>query len=347
MKKIESTNTLYFLRAISIVLITIPILAWINQTSISNYWQLRYHQQPPWHALEQYDAWKIGANTLPAIAAAAKTFTYTFINKQPPDSQPPPSTPNDNEALSPIETSLPLDFTEFQKQITQSLTPPPTAEETNTTQKNKVFITSEEIVLFTGDSMMQGIAPHLKEFLREQHNIQSIDISKQSTGLAYPHAFNWPETIKDTLNSNPKIKVLVIFLGPNDPWDMPPEKGGTFLRFATPEWEQLYRQRIKFILETAKQHSVSVIWISPPNMRNTKLSEKMFYLSNIYKEEADNAHAIFISSNTILKYDDKIYSDYSGKDSDHKKLRSGDGIHFTPTGQRIIADAIYSDFQFQ
>ena len=45
---------------------------------------------------------------------------------------------------------------------------------------------------------------------------------------------------------------MVVFLGPNDPWDMPPEGGGRYLRFMSPEWEAQYRKRIQDILLTAR-----------------------------------------------------------------------------------------------
>ena len=68
---------------------------------------------------------------------------------------------------------------------------------------------------------MQGVAPHVQKWLSETYGIKTINLSKQSTGLTYPGFFNWPQTIGNTLATNPQIKILVMFLGPNDPWDIP------------------------------------------------------------------------------------------------------------------------------
>ncbi|MGC6633391.1 DUF459 domain-containing protein, partial [Escherichia coli] len=81
-------------------------------------------------------------------------------------------------------------------------------------QKTDVILSPKDKVLFAGDSMMQGVAPLLKRQLQTDYNISSIDLSKQSTGLAYPKFFNWPQTIANRLASDDSIKLLVVFLGP-------------------------------------------------------------------------------------------------------------------------------------
>ena len=45
-------------------------------------------------------------------------------------------------------------------------------------------------------------------------------------------------------------------------------------------------------------------------MRKDKLSDGVHYLSGVYQSEINNAGEIWLSANTIFKYQDKIYSDY-------------------------------------
>ena len=71
-------------------------------------------------------------------------------------------------------------------------------------------------VFFAGDSMMQGVAPFVERSLKKQYGIQSVNLSKQSTGLSYPKFFDWPNTIEQTLKQQTDIRLLVVFLGPND-----------------------------------------------------------------------------------------------------------------------------------
>jgi len=202
-------------------------------------------------------------------------------------------------------------------------------------------------VFFVGDSLMQGVAPHMANTLRKRYNVKSLNLSKQSTGLAYPSFFNWPKTVASTLASNPNIRLMVIFLGPNDPWDMPVVKGKPFLRFKTPDWEEAYRQRIDSILDTAQAHNVQVIWVGPPNMEKPKLSTAMAYLSQLYKGQIEQYHQHYVSANEILGYQSDEFSYYrTTGDGKKVKTRVDDGIHFTTTGQKLIAERVISLINF-
>ena len=101
--------------------------------------------------------------------------------------------------------------------------------------------------------MMQGVAPHIQQYLQKNYNIKSVNLAKQSTGLAYPSLFNWPKPSKRHCPSMPISKFWLYFLGPNDPWDMPDLVNGGQLKFQTPEWEMGYRQRMMDILDSAKK----------------------------------------------------------------------------------------------
>ena len=135
--------------------------------------------------------------------------------------------------------------------------------------------------------------------------------------------------------------MLAIFLGPNDPWDMPSGKGGKYLKYASEDWEALYRSRIRDIISSAQSRNVDIIWVSPPNMRRKKLSTQVNYLNGLYESEVLQAGEVFLSANHVFQYPEETYSDYMGDGSRKQKMRSGDGIHFTPAGQRTLADALF------
>jgi len=201
-------------------------------------------------------------------------------------------------------------------------------------------------VFFVGDSLMQGIAPHMINTLRKDHQIHSINLSKQSTGLAYPSFFNWPKTVQTTLEKNQNIRLMVIFMGPNDPWDMPDKHGKPYLHFKSAEWESAYRSRVDAILEMAKQSNVQVIWIEAPNMRKKSLSSAMRYLSQIYQQETEKFRQLYVTTNDILGCEGDEYTNYIKLENNkHVKVRTDDGIHFSLIGQRRIADKILSLIQ--
>lgn len=314
------------------------LLVWMHQDSLEMYWQQSYHQPPPWQALKTIGVWQAGTRVHTAVVRGGQSFWLEVSGQS-------------------AQAALTLDITEQPLRdfrcsvITGQVDGSPVELDKNTVLeaialpviafKQHAKISAGQRVFFAGDSMMQGVAPHLAARLRREHGLSSLDLSRQSTGLAYPGFFNWPATITQTLEKNPDIKLLVIFLGPNDPWDMPSGKGGKYLKFASSDWEGLYRSRIRDIISSAQSRHVDIIWVSPPNMRRKKLSDQISYLNGLYESEVLQASEVFLSSNQVFQYFETAYSDYMGDGSLKQKMRSGDGIHFTLTGQRTLADALF------
>ncbi len=206
-----------------------------------------------------------------------------------------------------------------------------------------VTINKKQMVFFAGDSMMQGIAPHVKSALYKKYGIKGIDLSKQSTGLTYSSFFDWPKTVKQTFEKHKNIGLMVVFLGPNDPWNMPNPKGGKYLKFQSANWEKVYRNKIRQIIKLAEKHKVQIIWLGVPDMRKKKLNKGVRYLNTLYQSEVKKAGGIYLPTQFLLTGKTKGYSKYT-KTKKNKKVavRTNDGIHFTVTGQRKIARQILS-----
>lgn len=210
-----------------------------------------------------------------------------------------------------------------------------------------IVLTEHDKVFFAGDSLMQGVAPYVKKMLFKQYKIESLDLSKQSTGLAYPSAFDWPKTIEDNLVTDPTIKLLVIFLGPNDPWDFPVKGYVKYAKFKSDLWEEQYRLRIETILNSARAHNVQVLWLAAPCMRKPKLNEGMIYLNILYKSELEKNKQHFLTTNNLLGCTYEKFNNFIETDKEKIKVRVDDGIHFTPTGQKILAKAIMEKITFK
>ncbi|MDR2224523.1 MAG: DUF459 domain-containing protein [Providencia sp.] len=354
-----------------IVLVAGLLLIWLNQGSLERFWQQKYHQDTPWAKMAGNPVWDYGAYLHDGALEAGSTFAYHASGQKAQEEKEAAKLAQENQGkkltfptdfqvglhflhgyIYPAE-SLSVTFPELLKRP-QAREKVKSANFGRVTVKNNQPIVAKHIaniekgqqVLFAGDSMMQGVAPHVKNMLLKKYNIDSINLSKQSTGLAYPRFFNWPQTIAKALNDNPNIKVLVVFLGPNDPWDMPPQAGYKYVKFKSEDWENVYRERISDIISTARQHNVDVIWVGPPNMRKNTLSDGMKFLRSLYQSEVESNGEIYFSVNDVFKYKGDTYSDYIGDESSTIKLRSGDGIHFSGKGQQIIAEKVFSLIHF-
>lgn len=210
-------------------------------------------------------------------------------------------------------------------------------------QSQSIIVDTKDKILFIGDSLMQGVAPKVKRALYQNYHIESLDLSKQSTGLSYPKAFDWPKTVENILTQDPNIKVLVVFMGPNDPWDFPVKGQVKYLRFKSAEWESVYRERIERILSTARAHQIDIIWLGVPCMRKPKLHEGMLYLNTLYQSEVEKIKGHYIATSELLGCNDLKYSNSIRTDNGNAKVRIDDGIHFTVLGQRIIANRILDE----
>ncbi|BCJ04925.1 DUF459 domain-containing protein [Mitsuaria sp. RG] len=353
-------------RGLYAIVVTTALLFWLNQDSIKLYCQQKYHQSCEIPLLGQLPAWRLGAQLTamleaqrddlleqllpapqlaegPAIEVMPAPMPVVTVDLQTPavlaKPLPPVSTPAHAQPTpAPVHAPAPV-------AVAQPV--PPTPAPALLQPGTVASLVAGDEVFLVGDSLMQGVAPHLANSLRKRYQIRTVNLSKQSTGLAYPGFFNWPKTVADTLDHEPNVRLMVVFLGPNDPWDMPQGKGKPFLRFKSPEWEVAYRARIDSILEQARTHNVQVIWVGPPNMEKARLSTAMGYLSGLYQEQTALFGQHYISANPILGYTDANFS-YTVQTPQGKrvKVRVDDGIHFTITGQKMIAEQVLSLISF-
>ncbi len=190
-------------------------------------------------------------------------------------------------------------------------------------------------ILFAGDSMMQGLAPlAIPQIKKTYPNGFFSDQSKQSTGLTVRRYFDWPTRIKEEIDSK-RFDTLVIFLGPNDPWDI--YEGGKRLTFPSEDWIARYRSRVVEVMSYCREKNVRIIWIGLPNMRDDRLQKGALVENEIFREEAKNFGFDYLSTEEIVGPLNEPFRKYI----DHPEkgritVRADDGIHFTPGGLRLI-----------
>ncbi|MBI0129233.1 MULTISPECIES: SGNH/GDSL hydrolase family protein [Snodgrassella] len=335
----KKSNKQQFRFVLLFFLITATISLWLMQNSVIAYYQQTYHSNSILTNLKQQTWWQTGSR-----AGEALNNGFSQLNQYIKSANLSIITAfNDNYAYTDsykAKLQQQLKLAQEQHRLAQKKA----AKEND--MKAAFTLTAADEVFFAGDSLMQGVAPHVQKWLSDVYGIKTINLSKQSTGLTYPSFFNWPQTIANTLDNNPHIKILVMFLGPNDPWDIPdPHNGSRFVSFASPQWESIYRNHIKTIMDSARQHQVTVLWLTPPSMRKQKLNEQMIYLRQITADEVSKNHGYVVDTRAMLGSNgDQFYDTVTQTDGKKIKTRSSDGIHFTVTGQKIIAQNIFNRF---
>ncbi|MBX9902323.1 MAG: DUF459 domain-containing protein [Burkholderiaceae bacterium] len=210
-------------------------------------------------------------------------------------------------------------------------------------ENGRIVLRQQDKVLLVGDSMMQGVAPHVARALQSA-KIKTLDLSKQSTGLAYPSYFNWPAVVRETIPKE-KISVMVVFLGANDTWDM--MLGGRFERFGTEKWQSVYASRVEEMVKFAESQHARVIWLGAPNMGREKINSGVKVLNQLYASSLKDGISRYLSTKEVLgDSGDGYQKSITKEDGKQVTVRTEDGIHFTRNGQKMLSDLILSQFNY-
>lgn len=208
-------------------------------------------------------------------------------------------------------------------------------------EEGRIVLSPSDKVLLVGDSMMQGVAPHVARAL-QNGNVKSLDLSRQSTGLTYPGYFDWPTTIKNTI-SKERISVLVVFLGANDTWDM--VFGNKYERFGSEKWQSTYASRVESIIRYAHAQHIRVIWLGAPNMGRENINRGVKVLNQLFSAAIKDSASRYLSTRELLSDNADTYQkSITKEDGKTVTVRNEDGIHFTRAGQKILSDLILRQF---
>nr|UOP05574.1 hypothetical protein LVJ77_05595 [Conchiformibius kuhniae] len=167
---------------------------WFSQKSISAYWAQTYHRSSPFEALDELPFWRAGGQLRQGLDDAYARAQNAFDERNAlwtAQWKPEPKAPVQHAAKAKKPAKPVVDKLYPNNQTAEAVPQQPAASAPAApVQKNTVLLAPGNTVLFAGDSMIQGVAPHLQKKLKSQYQIDSLNLSKQSTGLAYPKFFD-------------------------------------------------------------------------------------------------------------------------------------------------------------
>lgn len=194
-------------------------------------------------------------------------------------------------------------------------------------------------ILFAGDSMMQGVAPFaMRELSKQFPDWKMFDESRQSTGLTVRRYFDWPTRILELMDAR-DLTLVVVFLGPNDPWDI--VAGGKRHVFATESWIAHYASRVDEIQAAAKQRGIGVIWMGLPAMREPRVHDGAVLQNQIFHARAKAWGTNYLSTEPLIGLLSEPYQKFIQDDAGQAlSLRAEDGIHFNTTALKRMSAAL-------
>jgi len=122
-------------------------------------------------------------------------------------------------------------------------------------------------------------------------------------------------------------------------------RGGSY-EFHTDKWAELYDKRIDDMIAALKGKGVPVLWVGLPAIRGTRSTSDMSYLDELYRARAEKAGITYVDIWDGFVDEAGRYAvqgpDFEGQ---IRRLRTGDGVHFTKAGAVKLAHYVEHDLR--
>ncbi|MFC4174715.1 DUF459 domain-containing protein [Microvirga sp. GCM10011540] len=218
--------------------------------------------------------------------------------------------------------------------------PPPVA--TAKQEKPKTNPTVHVVVF--GDVLADFAGQGLDDMFSDDPDVAVVRKVKAEGGLARGEADDWPAFIRETLDGGQKATVAVVMFGANDRQAI--RNGEQNLELLSERWKDAYRQRVDGVLRTLQERAVPVVWIGLPPMKNSKLTEDLLAMNEIYRESVQRHGSAYVDVWPGFVDEDNRYT-ATGPDVDGEpaRLRTNDGVLFTKAGARKLAHFAGTDIK--
>jgi len=108
--------------------------------------------------------------------------------------------------------------------------------------------------------------------------------------------------------------------------------------FRTDAWSEAYIRRIDDTIAALKTAGVPIFWVGLPPLRGNRATADIPYLNDLYRSRADKAGIVYVDVWDGFVDEDGHFAqtgpDFEGQT---RRLRAGDGVHFTQAGARKLA----------
>ncbi len=199
-------------------------------------------------------------------------------------------------------------------------------------------------VAVMGDALGSLLSNGLEEVLADTPDIKILRDSKPSSGLVRDDFYDWPKAAREIAGGGQKIDVAVMMIGSNDRQQI--RQGDETLDPMTQGWRERYAARVDMVLQPFRDRKIPVVWVGLPVMKNESFSADMAKLNEIFQERARRQGDVFVDLWEAFSDEKGQYSAF-GPDIDGEivKIRSADGVHFTPAGAVSIGHFVAAEIK--
>ena len=196
-----------------------------------------------------------------------------------------------------------------------------------------------------GDSLINMGGPRLATLLEEDLGARVHVESRPNTGLVRPDYFDWPGAVARHLETRPPPELVVVLMGANDGQNMRVD-GKRTERWSEP-WQDAYAVRVAQVLDPLTDAGARVAWLGLPGMRRRGHQRTADTLNSILADTAVTRPLVhFLPTEARFAYGGRRFSTHLERpDGQRFPARAGDGVHFTWSGSRVLADHVLSDLR--
>jgi uncharacterized protein len=126
-----------------------------------------------------------------------------------------------------------------------------------------------------------------------------------------------------------------------------PGPGGTrTYEFRSDAWSEAYIRRIDDTIAALKTAGVPIFWVGLPPLRGGRVAADIPFLNDLYRSRADKAGIVYVDVWDGFVDEDGRFA-LSGPDFEGqtRRLRAGDGVHFTQAGARKLAHFVEREIE--
>lgn len=194
---------------------------------------------------------------------------------------------------------------------------------------------SASVAVF-GDSLADGLWDGLRAEGRDGP-VAFVRLGTVSKGLTRPDWREWLESAAAKVRESGANRVVVL-LGANDQQGLRDEDRKAHA-FMTPSWDSIYAERAVEVVRAMLEAGADVEWVGLPVMRDASMDAGARHIDAVVSSAMGRLGVSWIRSSDLFRGQDGGY-DPAPKGA--VRLRADDGVHFTGTGYRQLAKAVWA-----
>ena len=194
-------------------------------------------------------------------------------------------------------------------------------------------------VLVFGDSLAQGFAYGVRQAAQQRGDVLAdarvADRVQIGIGLIPRGGLDPVRSVEQQLaQATPPFDAVIASLGVNDV-GMPLGSGA----FYGPAWQDAYRARLQTFADAVAAHDAVLAWIEVPAVRPGRFAGPLDATIRGLQNGVIRAHpgAILVETQALTARDGVFQTHMILADGNRRRLRAGDGIHFTANGYVEVA----------